>query len=232
LSSFPYPYTVKRSPRARYVRLVVSADGLVVVVPQRFSVLRDLPPLLESKKAWIAKALEKVTSRAKAREEGRKVPDAIDLRAVGETWRVGFAPLNRDRLIAENGKILLTSDFNESEAIASLKRWIHMRGRELLPPLLKDEAERHRLSYAGVAVKEQKSLWGSCSAKRNINLNCRLLFLPPHLVRHVLRHELCQLSEMNHSSAFHDLLARLDPGAAENASELKRAWSFVPGWLL
>jgi predicted metal-dependent hydrolase len=227
-----YPYTVKRSPRARYVRLVVSVDGLVVVVPQRFSVPRDLPPLLESKKDWIAKALEKVTSRARAREEGRKVPDAIDLRAIGETWRVEFARLSRDRLIAENGTILLTSDFSESEAIASLKQWIHVKGRELLPPLLKDEAERHRLSYAGVAVKEQKSLWGSCSAKRNINLNCRLLFLPPHLVRHVLRHELCHLSEMNHSSAFHDLLARLDPGAAENASELKRAWSFVPGWLL
>jgi predicted metal-dependent hydrolase len=228
---FSFPYSVKRSPRARHVRLVVSVEGLVVVVPQRFSVTRDLPPILESKKDWIAKALEKVASRAKAREEGRKVPDSIELLAVGETWRVKFAPLKQDRLIAENGTILLTSDFIESEAIASLKRWIQIRGRELLPPLLKDEAERHRFTYAGVAVKEQKSLWGSCSARGNINLNCRLLFLPPRLVKHVLLHELCHLSELNHSSAFYDLLARLDPGAAANALELKRAWSFVPGWL-
>jgi predicted metal-dependent hydrolase len=232
LSPFSYPYTVKRSPRARYVRLAVSADGLVVVVPQRFCVSRDLPPILESKKDWIAKALEKVTSRAREREESRKVPGIVELRAVGETWRVEFAPLRQDRLLAENGTILMTSDFSENEAIASLKRWIHIRGRELLPPLLKEEAERRHFHYGSVAVKEQKSLWGSCSSKKNINLNCRLLFLPPHLVKHVLLHELCHLDEMNHSGAFHSLLVRLDPGAAENALELKRAWRFVPGWAL
>jgi predicted metal-dependent hydrolase len=232
LSPFSYPYLVKRSARARYVRLVVSADGLLVVVPQRFCVSRDLQPILESKKDWIAKALEKVTSRAGAKEENRKVPDAVDLRAVGETWHVKFAPLRQDRLIAESGTVLLTSDFSESEAIVSLKRWIHAKGREILPPLLKNEAERHGFSYANVAVKEQKSLWGSCSSKGNINLNCRLLFLPPYLVRHVLLHELCHLHEMNHSSVFHGLLARLDPGAKKNALELKRAWSFVPAWIL
>jgi predicted metal-dependent hydrolase len=232
LSAFPYPYLVKRSPRARYVRLVVSADGLVVVVPQRFCVSRDLPPILESKKDWIAKALEKVILRTRAREEGRKVPDVIELRSVGETWHVRFAPLGRDRLLAEDGTILLTPDFSENEAIASLKRWIHLRGREILPPLLKREAGRHGFSYANVTVKEQKSLWGSCSSKGNINLNCRLLFLPPRLVEHVLLHELCHLNEMNHSSAFRDLLTRLDPGAAENARELKRAWNLVPNWVL
>jgi predicted metal-dependent hydrolase len=232
LTPFAYPYLVKRSPRARYVRLVVTAGGLVVVVPQRFCVSRDLPPLLESKKDWITKALEKVTSRAQAREEGRKVPDVVDLRAVGETWRVEFASLRQDRLLAENGTILLTSDFSENEANASLKRWIHTRGRELLPPLLRSEAERHGFSYVGVAVKEQKSIWGSCSARGNINLNCRLLFLPPHLVRHVLLHELCHLKEMNHSNAFHDLLGRLDPDAAKSALELKQAWNFVPSWIL
>ena len=232
MSPFSYPYLVKRSARARYVRLVVSADGLVVVVPQRFCVSRDLPPILESRKDWIAKALEKVALRARAKEDGRKVPDVIDLRAVGETWRVEFAQLKRDRLLAEGGTILLTTDFSENEAIASLKRWIHVKGREILPPLLKNEAERHGFSYVSAAVKEQKSLWGSCSSRGNINLNCRLLFLPPYLVKHVLLHELCHLNEMNHSSAFHDLLTRLDSGAAENALELKRAWSFVPGWVL
>ena len=231
MSSFSYPYLVRRSPRARHVRLVVSVDGLVVTVPQRFCVSRDLPPILESKKEWITKALENVTSRARTMEESRKVPDVIDLRAAGETWRVRFAPLTRDRLLAENGTILMTADFSENEAIASLKRWIHMRGQELLPPLLKSEAEQHRFHYVSATVKEQKSLWGSCSSRGNINLNCRLLFLPPHLVKHVLLHELCHLNEMNHSSAFHDLLARLDPGAAENALELKHAWSFVPGWI-
>jgi predicted metal-dependent hydrolase len=226
------------------VRLVVSAEGLVVVVPERFSVSRDLPPLLESKKEWIKKALEKVTSRVRAegekeggkegKKEGekvRKIPDAVDLLAVGERWRVERARLRRDRMIAENGTLVLTSDFSEEEAFAALRRWVHSKGLEHLPDMLRAEAGRHGFSYAGVAVKEQKSIWGSCSSRKNINLNCRLLFLPPRLARHILLHELCHLKEMNHSRAFHDLLAGLDPDAAENELELKRAWRFVPLWI-
>ncbi|MDR1978818.1 MAG: M48 family metallopeptidase [Synergistaceae bacterium] len=231
-SPFLYPYTVKRSPRARHVRLTVSAEGLTVVVPQRFCVSRDLPSILEEKKDWIARALEKVAARARLKRETKGMPETIALRAIGEQWRVAFAPLTRDRLFAKDGTITLTADFNEDEALAALKRWIHLKGREHLPLLLDEVARRHRFAYVNVAIKEQKSRWGSCSSKGNVNLNSRLLFLPPRLVNHILIHELCHLKEMNHSRAFHELLARLDPNAKENAAELKQAWRFVPNWAL
>jgi predicted metal-dependent hydrolase len=105
-----------------------------------------------------------------------------------------------------------------------------MKGRVHLPPLLRSAAERHSFQVANVSVREQKSLWGSCSSKGNISLNSRLLFLPPRLVRHVLLHELCHLREMNHSKHFHSLLENLDPDARLHARELKQAWSMVPGW--
>jgi predicted metal-dependent hydrolase len=227
-----YPYTVKRSPHARAVRLTVAEEGLVIVVPQRFCVSRDLPPILEEKKAWIARALEKMLQRAQQRDATRGLPETVELRAVGEIWRVTSAPLARDRMVAKDGTITLTSDFNDSEAIVCLKRWVHLKGREYLPRLLDETARLHRFSYVNVAVKEQKSRWGSCSSKGNVNLNNHLLFLPPPLVRHILIHELCHLKEMNHSKAFHNLLARLDPDAAVNAVELRQAWRFVPGWAL
>jgi len=214
------------------VRFVVSADGLAVVVPNRFCVSRDLPPLLEEKKAWIAKALEKVTARARQKAETNGVPDVIDLRALGEQWRIMFANLARERLVEENGTIALTSDFSENEAIIALNRWLHAKGCEWLPRLLDEEARRCSFSYSSVTIKEQKSRWGSCSPKGNINLNSRLLFLPPYLVRHVLLHELCHLKEMNHSKAFHGLLSHIDPDAKKHAWALRQAWSFVPGWAL
>ena len=230
---FLYPYTVRRSSRARHVRLVVAEDGLVVVVPQRFCVSRDLPPILESKKDWIGKALTKVSARARLKEETRGVPQTVELRALGESWRVGFELLARERLVAgDGGTLTLAADFNEAEAIAALKRWVRRRAGEHLPPLLAEIAGRHGFGYGNVAVKEQKSLWGSCSSKGNVNLNSRLLFLPAHLVRHVILHELCHLREMNHSAAFHRLLSKLDPDAADNADELRHAWAFVPGWAL
>jgi predicted metal-dependent hydrolase len=214
------------------VRLTVLAEGLVIVVPRNFCVSRDLPPILEAKKEWIAHALEKMLKRAQLRDATQGLPKTVELRALGEMWRVMSAPLTRDRMVAKDGAITLTSDFSESEAIACLKRWVHLKGRECLPRLLDETARQYRFSYVNVAVKEQKTRWGSCSSKGNVNLNSHLLFLPPSLVRHVLIHELCHLKEMNHSKAFHNLLSRLDPNAADNAVELRQAWRFVPGWVL
>ena len=229
---FMHPYTVRRSARARYVRFVVSADGLAVVVPIKFCVLRDLPPLLEKKKDWIVRALEKVAARVRQKADTGGAPDVIALRALEEQWRVTFAPLTKERLTEGNGTITLTSDFSESEAIAALNRWLHVKGCMWLPKFLDEEARRYCFSYSRVTIKEQKSRWGSCSSKGNINLNSRLLFLPPYLVRHVLLHELCHLKEMNHSKAFHDLLSRIDPDAKKHTVQLRQAWSFVPGWAL
>ena len=227
-----FDYTVRRSARAKHVRFVVSADGLVVVVPNRFCVSRDLPPLLEEKKDWIAAALKKVAARAQQKADTNKVPDVIYLPALEEQFRVSFAPLARERLTEESGVLTLTSDFSENEAIVALNRWLHAKGRDKLPGLLDEEAKRHRFSYLGITIKEQKSRWGSCSSNGNINLNSRLLFLPIYLVRHVLLHELCHLQEMNHSKAFHNLLNRIDPDAAKHALQLRQAWRFVPGWAL
>jgi predicted metal-dependent hydrolase len=214
------------------VRLTVSAEGLLIVVPQRFCVSRDLPLILETKKEWITQALEKMLKNAQLKDATQGLPKTIELRALEEVWRVVFASLTRDRIVAKDGIITLTSDFSDSEAIVCLKRWVHLKARECLPRLLDETAKRHRFSYVNVAVKEQKTRWGSCSSKGNINLNSYLLFLPPSLVRHVVIHELCHLKEMNHSEAFHTLIARLDPDAANNAIELKQAWHFVPGWAL
>jgi predicted metal-dependent hydrolase len=229
---FLYPYTVRRSSRARYVRFVVAEEGLVVVVPERFSVARDLLPMLEEKREWIKKALKNVAPSAQFKRNTQGIPEAIELRAIWERWRVAFAPLARERLSAENGILTLTSDFSEKEALTALKRWIRLKAHEHLPTILDDLARRHRFSYRNVVIKEQKKRWGSCSAKGNVNLNSQLLFLPYKLVRHILLHELCHLKEMNHSKAFYDLLFRLDPDAKKNDAELKQSWRFVPGWML
>jgi predicted metal-dependent hydrolase len=238
-SPFLYPYTVKRSLRARHVRLIVSKEGLTVVVPKGFCVSRDLLPILEARKDWIAKTLEKVTRRVQLKEATQGLPDTVELRAVGETWRVEFAPLylsrgnmKRERLVAVDGTLTLTSDFNEDEAIAALRHWVRAKAETHLPRLLDEIAKRNRFAYVKVTIKEQKSRWGSCSAKGNINLNSRLLFLPQRLAEHVLLHELCHLKELNHSKAFHNLLSQIDPHAAENAAELKHAWDLVPKWVL
>ncbi len=74
--------------------------------------------------------------------------------------------------------------------------------RALLVPMIVYEAERIGVTYNRVAIKDTKRSWGSCSAKGNLNFHYKLQFLPVHLARYVVIHELCHRKHLNHSQDF------------------------------
>ena len=76
--------------------------------------------------------------------------------------------------------------------------------------------------YGLITLKDNKSNWGSCSAKGNINLNIRLHLLPPHLRDYVILHELCHLRHMNHGPEFHRLPESVCPMHLTLKKELNR----------
>jgi predicted metal-dependent hydrolase len=71
-----------------------------------------------------------------------------------------------------------------------------MEGMITSIPWLKRVSKKTGLSYAAASIRQQ-TRWGSCSSRRLINLNARLLFLPPNLVTYVLVHELCHTKHLN-----------------------------------
>lgn len=78
----------------------------------------------------------------------------------------------------------------------------------------------YQFSYGRVFIKNQKTRWGSCSSKRNLNFNYKIIHLPPHLVDYLIVHELCHLEQMNHGPMFWALVARALPNYAELRAEL------------
>jgi predicted metal-dependent hydrolase len=76
-------------------------------------------------------------------------------------------------------------------------------------------------SYNKIAIRNQKTRWGSCSSKGNLNFNYKILFLPEALRDYVIVHELCHLKEFNHSKKFWDLVAVAIPDHSEVRKELK-----------
>ncbi len=80
---------------------------------------------------------------------------------------------------------------------------------------------RNNFRVRRVAVKHQRAQWGSCSDKRNLNFNYKILFLPPRLADYVIAHELCHTKELNHSSRFWRLVGELLPSYERHERELK-----------
>lgn len=86
---------------------------------------------------------------------------------------------------------------------------LRCEAREYLPRRLAALASRYGFEYNRLAIKDNRSNWGSCSSKNNINLNLRLMLVPEHLRDYVMLHELCHLRYHDHGPAFHALLERL-----------------------
>ena len=221
--------TLHRTPRKRTVRLIVDERGLTILAPRVFRPEKDLEGLLERNLDWILQGLSRVSLRP--RDAGRAptaLPGLVRLPALSEEWRVevveaACAP-------APEGVIPLASGLSRTEALRALRDWVRLRARQTLPPMLLELAAEQGLTVARVLVKEMRSRWGSCSARHNVNLNSRLLFLSPDLVRHVMLHELCHMAEMNHSPAFYARLRAMDPETDRHRQELHSAWRCLPPW--
>ena len=67
------------------------------------------------------------------------------------------------------------------------------------------------VTYGHITIRNQKSRWGSCSSKGNLNFNCLLMLCPPEVIDSVVVHELCHRKEMNHSPAFYAEVRRVYP---------------------
>ena len=103
---------------------------------------------------------------------------------------------------------------------------LRAEAKRTLPPRLAELAAEHGFEYNKVFIKHNRSNWGSCSTKGNINLNLNIVRLPQHLQDYILLHELVHLREMNHGPRFHALLEEVCPGHRDFQKEMK-AWRLI-----
>ncbi len=85
------------------------------------------------------------------------------------------------------------------------------KARAYIPERVKYYAPQIGVSYGRVTIRSQKSRWGSCSARGNLNFNCLLMLSPPEVIDSVVVHELCHRKEMNHSERFYAEVLRVYP---------------------
>lgn len=240
-----FSYTVRRSSRAKHVRLKVTrTHGLEVVVPQSFK-MEWLPPILEKRDTWIRNAARKLDVLCEERAEESLIPESVLLRSLAEEYDVVVLPqdeiasriVDADKLvrmpcgtlaIESNGEVLLPQEAEESDQIELLRLWLLRSGRDNLEMMLSREAEQVGISYSKVQIRMQKSRWGSCSSNGNISLNARLLLLPYELTRYIFLHELAHRAHPNHSASYWQYLTSLEPETAVLDARMRDAWKYIP----
>ncbi len=80
----------------------------------------------------------------------------------------------------------------------------------------------YNFSFNKISIKNQRTRWGSCSSRGNLNFNYKIVLLPERLADYIIVHELCHLRELNHSKKFWDLVAQVVPDYAERKNDLKK----------
>lgn len=101
------------------------------------------------------------------------------------------------------------------------------RARALVHKLVDSQARRLGVSVGRIAIRDQRTRWGSCSSRGTLSFNWRLVHAPLDVAEYVVVHELCHLREPNHSPGFWELVAAARPGYRE-----QRRWLSEHGWEL
>jgi predicted metal-dependent hydrolase len=206
------PYTVRRSARARRVRVSVHAHtGVEVVLPARAperaaaAAVRELRPWIEGRLDEARQALALIAARAGT------VP------YLGHSLQLVPQP-GRTRVHRDGGRLLVPG----GDARPALERYYRRAARKEIASRLDRAAALAGLSYKDLTIRGQRTRWASCSASGRMSFNWRLLLAPERVLDYVVWHEVCHLEILDHSPRFWALLARRWPSYREERDWLGR----------
>jgi predicted metal-dependent hydrolase len=190
------PVVLVRHPRARRYLLRLRADGTArVTIPRRGS-LAEAQKFLERSRPWLERQIQRLSVQP-ARPSVCQIGSEILFR--GETVRLeaGVEP----GTIRFGSEIVAVPD-GATNFRPAVEKYLRQLAAQELPPLVFQFAAQHALSVSRVTVRAQKTRWGSCSRRRAISLNWRLIQTPLFVRDYIILHELMHLREMNHSARF------------------------------
>lgn len=198
-----------------------------------------LEGLLHGKRRWIAKHLQRFEQPLANPRVTKPAPclrpEALEFLGIGESWRIEYRQTAARAMSARSphaGTLIVSGPIEDIPLCRTvLRRWLLRHAHGALLPWLDRLSGETDLVYSGLRIRLQRSRWGSCTSRKSISLNAKLLFLPPELVRYVLLHELSHTRELNHSRRFWTLLERWEPAAKERHAAFRGAGAFIPDWV-
>jgi predicted metal-dependent hydrolase len=218
-----FDYSLRRSTRAKNIRITVGADGVVLTLPGR-TAERHGHEFIRERSEWIAKTLAKIEV-ADEIVASRSLSDGTTVPFIGWdlTLRLLDGPSGRVTLKPASGELWVRVPDSKRETVAAaLERWYRRQAKEVFSERLDAIVERNGTAYERVTIRDQKTRWGSCSSSGTISFNWRLLLAPESVMDYVIEHEAAHIEVRDHSSRFWALLDRRVPDWRDSRLWLKR----------
>lgn len=220
-------FALTRRSRQKHINIRVSFNGEVLVSAPTRAPMNRIRAAVQQKQGWILKHVAEMSRRRLAADPLKTLlfmGESLSVVVVKEEGRrrdsVGHEAL-------EGRIVILTGESGSEDNRAALARWLLGQARIALPRLAEEVSDRVGVEYLKLYLRNQRTRWGSSSAKGNISVNWRVVMAPPSVQEYLLVHELAHQREMNHSPQFWELVTTWFPDY-----EAAGAWLRSHGHLL
>ena len=227
VNSLSYPVEIHLEWR-RSSRVSIGKRAIHIRIPKALNRVERLKQI-SNLKAWAQKTIQKNLERFKL-QFAKEYREGDTLAVGGRRYVLRIAYKDKKsssaRLVDQEIHLSLSSRLSREELAKHIPTLLsrcfaseHLPGLERRIDYLNRRYFKQRI--AGIHFKHNKSIWGSCSAKRNINISTRLLFAPDKVLDYVCIHELAHLTQRNHSKRFWALVERAMPDYREHQGWLR-----------
>lgn len=196
------------------ISMKISESCDIIISAPLFISDEKIKEILKEKEIWIAHKLKQIENTIREKADFTK-----GVMLLGKRYNINIhnVKYNSLKIIFDksNFNIYIPESLTNEDKLRSIKdllvKWYKQQARRIFIERVNYYSRMLKVSPKRMAVKDQKSRWGSCSSKGNINLNYRLIMAPIEIIDYVVVHELCHLVHLNHSKEFWKLVEEILP---------------------
>jgi predicted metal-dependent hydrolase len=211
-------FELQRSSRSHSISIQLEEPERVIVRAHPLIPEFLINQFVQSKEAWILRNLAKLRRRRSSLAKNQ-------VSLFGKLYQIhaNFSA-NTVGIFAKNQEVLIQnlSQKTQGQLEKQLERFLKNTAEKYIRQRAEQVAKKMQIDFHGLTLRQQKSRWGSCSSRGNLNFNWRLVHYPPAIIDYVIIHELAHRREMNHSAAFWRLVGQYDPEYKQHRQELAK----------
>jgi predicted metal-dependent hydrolase len=209
------PNKIIRSKRKTLSLTINENAELIIRAPKRLSI-EKIQDFINEKENWINRKKRLIENQIKDVTSNHS-----KLLYLGNLFPINVEQ-NASKELFFTGEEFIANSIEPDSLSLSIKKWYKNKFKEIALPRVAYFANKHNLMVNQVRIKNQKTMWGSCSSKNNINLNYLLLMAPMGVIDYVIVHELVHTIHRNHSTDFWDSVESIMPEFQEHKRWLKK----------